>query len=415
MLTPRHDEKCEDGFMLAPMEEPISMPAPTARRVFCMISPLVPSRAQQESAGERLLVDVASFFEEHGSLHLISRDGPANQRAAKRGKLPDHTSLPARALRLRDRAGRILMLTPVVTASELRDLPWISAADTVDLQWEENALLIPAIRRLNPRARIVVTLHDVLSQRFARQAAQHTHPLRRGAWLLRTAAARALEHLIVRQADHVVVLSEKDAALLPTQGRRAHVHVVPPAIPGRPRAERANATGIAPPTLLFVGYLARWENQDAVRWLGQDILPLVRRVAPETRMLVAGGGAPPSTQEELTSLGIEMLGFVDDLEPLYDMADAVVVPLRYGAGVKFKIVDALVRGVPVVTTPVGNEGIHPQGAAIVADEAPALAGAIAGLLEDPTAAEDHARSAAADVARQFGLDIFLARLQEVYQ
>lgn len=288
----------------------------------------------------------------------------------------------------------------------------MAEADLIDLQWEETAILLGAIRRINPDARVVVTLHDVLSQRFGRQRNLQSSTPRRAAWAVRRVAALRLEGRIARHADDVVVLSQKDADLLPRRGTQARVHVVPPAISGHVRTEAPSSTN---PLLLFVGYMARWENEDAMHWFVTEILPEVREAHPNARVAVAGGGLRDHVVAELEANAVEVLGFVDDLEPLYAEAAVVVVPLRYGAGVKFKVVEALIRGVPTVTTTVGNEGIHPADAAFVADDPRAFAASVSQVLRDPDAANDHARRTAHAVAEEYGEQRFRARLQEVYR
>lgn len=377
-----------------------------------MVSPILPSADRHESAGERLVHDVVDVLSESADLTLLTGDGPANRRALERGGVPPHR-LVTRSPRRLGRLERALGLSPALSPRDLQEVRGVIAdADVVDLQWEENALLLPTLRRLNPRARTVVTLHDVLSQRFERQRDLQKGPTRKAVWETRRLAARALERALLRAADDIVVLSDKDAALLPAARRGARVHVVPPAITGDLRPARGSVSST--PLLLFVGFMARWENEDAMHWFVTEILPEVRAARPDVRVAVAGGGLRDHVVEELTSHDVEVLGFVDDLEPVYREAAAVIVPLRYGAGVKFKVVEALVRGIPTVTTSVGNEGITPADAAHVSDSSDGFARAVLSVLGDLPAAERYARNEAPHVADQFGTARFKERLQEVY-
>lgn len=389
-----------------------SVPSASAKRKAVMLTPVLPSWARQESAGEHLVHAIAEVLGESAELTMVTTDGPANRRALARGVPFSHRVLSPAADR-RGRLERLLAVSPSlsrVALSRVRDL--VAEADVIDLQWEETAILLGAIRRINPNARVVVTLHDVLSQRFGRQRKLQTSIPRRAAWAVRRAAALQLEGRIARHADDVVVLSQKDADLLPCRGTHARVHVVPPAISGHVRTEAPSSTN---PLLLFVGYMARWENEDAMHWFVTEILPEVRRAHPNARVAVAGGGLREHVVAELEANAVDVLGFVDDLEPLYAEAAVVVVPLRYGAGVKFKVVEALIRGVPTVTTTVGNEGIHPADAAFVADDPRAFAASISRVLAAPDAANEHARRTAPAVAEEYGEQRFHARLQEVYR
>lgn len=111
--------------------------------------------------------------------------------------------------------------------------------------------------------------------------------------------------------------------------------------------------------LLFVGGFAHPPNKDGVLWFANKILPRIRERIPNLRFRIVGSHA----DEEILALqereGIEVLGFVseEELHALYQKSRMVVVPLRYGAGVKGKVVEALHEGAAIVTTSCGAEGI----------------------------------------------------------
>lgn len=112
--------------------------------------------------------------------------------------------------------------------------------------------------------------------------------------------------------------------------------------------------------LLFVGGFAHPPNADAVLWFARDIFPRIRERIPGIKFYVVGS----KVTEEIKALeqdgnGIIIKGFVseEELERLYSACKLVVVPLRYGAGVKGKVVEAIYNGAPIVTTSTGAEGI----------------------------------------------------------
>ncbi len=112
--------------------------------------------------------------------------------------------------------------------------------------------------------------------------------------------------------------------------------------------------------ILFVGGFKHPPNKDAVLWFVREVFPKIRAEIPEIRFLVAGSGA----DDEIKAIGsedngVDILGFVTDekLTELYGTTRLVVVPLRYGAGVKGKVVEAIYNNSAIVTTPVGSEGI----------------------------------------------------------
>ena len=112
--------------------------------------------------------------------------------------------------------------------------------------------------------------------------------------------------------------------------------------------------------LLFVGGFAHPPNADAVLWFAREIFPLIRRELPDVKFYVAGSKVTDEIKAlEETESGIIIKGFVseEELAQLYGQCRVVVVPLRYGAGVKGKVVEAIYNGAPIVTTSTGAEGI----------------------------------------------------------
>lgn len=397
--------------------------APGGPRGMVMITAVLPC-AKPDNAGGRYVQWVVQAAAKHYEIFVIAPDGPVSHRAREAGGVPRHKLLGGPPLRHAAAWDQVVVRMLSIAAPLLP--PWrflagllrdpgalnaIRGADVIDLQWEEYGVLIPFLRRFNPEARIVCTFHDVLSQRYGRayRAAESFGRRRRWAWA--AAVARRAERLIARHADKIVVLSEKDARLLPAG--RAEVHVLtPPLAVGMGRIDRSAPV---PGEVLFVGFLARWENEEGLLWFLSEVWPRIKRGAPFACLRVAGLGMRSTISEAAKLSGAELLGFVPDLEPLYERASVVVVPVRLGAGVKFKVVDALVAGVPVVTTTVGAEGIGKRSwFAGLHDDADEFADAVLRVLLEPADAGHQSAEVRERALRLYGWEQFDDAMSNVY-
>lgn len=136
--------------------------------------------------------------------------------------------------------------------------------------------------------------------------------------------------------------------------------------------------------LLFVGGFRHPPNESAVLWFAREVLPLVRARAPGARLVLAGGH-PTAAIKALPADAVRVLGRLndEDLATAYRCARVCLAPMLWGAGVKGKLIEALAWGVPVVSTPVGAEGVEGiEGPVAVATSPQDFAAAVIELLRD---------------------------------
>ncbi len=110
--------------------------------------------------------------------------------------------------------------------------------------------------------------------------------------------------------------------------------------------------------LLLVGTFGCYANRDAAFFLCRDVLPALRRLTGrQIQIELVGRGGANALRELALNPNIKVHDYIEDLRPLYSLADAAVVPLRTGGGTRIKILEAFAHGVPVVSTRIGAEGI----------------------------------------------------------
>jgi glycosyltransferase involved in cell wall biosynthesis len=285
----------------------------------------------------------------------------------------------------------------------------IRRAEVIDLQFSETIRLAPMMRRLNPSARLVGTFHDVQSQLFGREV--DGSPEDAAFWLAAADRARREEAKAVRRLDETLVFSAKDAHLL-GDPRNARI-VRPPLARGDEVRHRAP---MGRPTICFVAHLARPENEQAVVWFLQEGWARVRAAIPEARWVIAGAGASAELVDRVSqSPGVDLAGYVPDLSQVYTEASVALIPLRQGAGLKFKTVEAMLAGVPLVTTSVGAEGVAPDHYfALVADRVDHLTSAVIDVLQKPEHHQRRADEAQLWAQQSYGVDAFKQHIRAAY-
>ncbi len=221
---------------------------------------------------------------------------------------------------------------------------------------------------------------------------------------LRAQAPRVarVERDVAGRAAGASCVSERDARALSAAGP-ASVCVVRNGVDLDRYAFRAEPS--PEERIFFVGDLSWPPNAEGIRWFCEKIWPLVARRSPSARMEVLGRGADAGLSRLLRNPPerVAFLGEGDDTRPHWSRAAVAVVPLLAGGGTRLKILEAAACGVPVVSTPIGAEGLDfvPGEEILLASGAEDFAGAVAGLLADAGARRSQAAAARRRVERQY--------------
>ena len=241
---------------------------------------------------------------------------------------------------------------------------------------------LDAVRACAPSARVVYDTVDLHWLRLARRDARERSALAGSLELGPQAVAlREIELALIRATDVTMVVSEEERAHVQADVPGAETLVLPNTHELRVRVPPAQTrTGV-----LFVGGFEHGPNVDGALILVRDVMPLVWRELGDVLVTIVGDSVPPEVQS-LASPLVDVAGWVADLDPLIDSARALVAPLVYGAGVKGKVTQSLAAGLPVVTTPIGAEGLDAVDGEhlLIGEDAQAIAGHTIRVLRDPS-------------------------------
>jgi glycosyltransferase involved in cell wall biosynthesis len=237
--------------------------------------------------------------------------------------------------------------------------------------------------------------HNAEHEMWRRHAELETNPVRRPLVRLEARRVRRYEAGLLARFDVVFAVSDHDrstlAALVPSGPEIAVLpNVADPALLDRPELSPPPE-----PVLLFLATLSWPPNAEGLsRFLGDDFPALLERV-PDARLVVAGSGAPERLVRQIhLSRGAEFAGPVDDDEALYARARCFVDVGVGGSGTKVKVLNALARGLPVVTRPDGAAGLEvsPGEHLLVGDDRGGMIASLEFVIQEDAAWESLSRN-----------------------
>jgi glycosyltransferase involved in cell wall biosynthesis len=341
----------------------------------------LPGRERPPARGTILLVDdmVPEFDRNAGAVFMLGKMRLLTQAGFKVVFLPDnrYPTQPYTAM--------LQALGVEVLYGHFDVRRWLASPDGA-VDWalvsrpDVAPVYIPAIRA-GTKARLLYYTHDLhfLRERRRFEATGDRYFLRQSEQLRRreTEIFHAVDCVTTPSAEEVPVIEglapgREVRLLTPWVGRDDDRDDPAPELPLDQRDH-----------VLFVGGFGHPPNVDAARFLAASVMPLVWERAPHALLWIIGSKPPPEVLE-LHGGRISVLGYVPDLWPYYRRARVSVNPLRFGSGVKGKILASMEAGVPVVTTSIGNEGIglEPGLEGLIADDAAGLAEQVVRLFED---------------------------------
>lgn len=190
------------------------------------------------------------------------------------------------------------------------------------------------------------------------------------------------ELAVYKAADAVIVVSDLDNRTILKEIPALRVYLISNIMPMRQRLPMQRQREI-----LFVGGFNHKPNLDGLRWFTENTWPIIHHEYPDATFTIIGSNTPQEVYELMKYPCIRVLGHVSDKD-LYSCLDRAMVsiaPLRYGAGIKGKVTEAMASGLPVVATSVGAQGINAVSEVhlLIANDQTEFAGAVIHLLKNP--------------------------------
>jgi glycosyltransferase involved in cell wall biosynthesis len=276
--------------------------------------------------------------------------------------------------------------------------------------WYVARHIISDIRALQPEAKIVVdTEHVYFHSGHLRAVALGRDPESHDL------VARKREELdTYARADLVITTTGEDKEVLLKEDPLLSIATVPN-IHDIPLEGDLSRAARKPNSLIFVGnFRSNPSNADAVTYFCREILPLIRRRIPDATLAIVGN-MPPDEVKALANDHIVVTGYVPETAPYLDGSKVLVCPLRYGAGLKGKIGEAMARGLPVVTTSIGTQGMNPRlGEEIMVGDTPEqFADCVERVLRDAALWQTLSREGRALIVRNYSPAAVAQRIETI--
>ncbi len=223
--------------------------------------------------------------------------------------------------------------------------------DVILLHWTQINLLAQDVRAIYPNAKLIEMEVDVTYLAYDRRRNAATSVATKAFWNFRFHKMKQKELKCLSFADGIIVNNTKDRNLLLSEDVKAPIFIWAPFYQSLKAVSRSNEIS---QDILFYGAMSRDENWKSAIWFIENVMPLIQDL--DIRFLIVGSH-PDTHLLKYESEKVQILGYVEDIKPLFEHSLCLAAPLVLGAGIKVKVIEGLSAGLPVLTNHVGIEGI----------------------------------------------------------
>lgn len=336
-------------------------------------------------------------------IHLVTADDDPQDAA--------HLDWPARYCASVRTASMHASSTHPPLVETVRDAVEATRPDIVQLEGAGIAHLASDLPVGLPR---VLCAHDSLSLRYRDFAAMPGSVIARLRWLARSFRARRFERKYFALSDKVVVTSPADSNWLAQRVRLPHPPLVipngvdPEALSSPPSPVRGR--------IVFTGSMNWPPNEDAAIFFARQAFPAIRQRVADAEFWIVGANPTARVLELARMDGVHVTGTVPEIRPWVQSAEVYASPVRFGLGVKNKVLEAMALGAPIVATPKSLSGTPLEHGrhVMIADSAESLAENVIALLGSDALRTSLAREARAEAARNYSWPSIVSRFEELY-
>ncbi|WP_081673386.1 glycosyltransferase [Butyrivibrio sp. FC2001] len=285
--------------------------------------------------------------------------------------------------------------------------------DIVILHWTSMGLLLPEWKELFPSAKFIIIEEDVTYLGYQRK--YEANPT--ASWKRLYNGLKQAELTAIKNCDLAVTLNQKDTNLLIRDGiNKDKIYTCALYYEDYSDVQRKPIPG----KLLYYGAMDRVENYESVIDFIENVMPLLKDEnctldvvgsKPHPRLIAAAD----KYNAQLSGSPINITGFVEDIKPYLSEAMCLVAPLKLGAGIKVKVLEAMSAGVPVLTNNIGIEGIYAEDRKdyLHCETKEEYRNAIIDLAHDTHKTEAIGTSGKTFIAENFNIDMKLQGLCEI--
>ncbi len=285
--------------------------------------------------------------------------------------------------------------------------------DVIQLEGLYVCPYIPIIRKYS-NARIVYRAHNIEHEIWERTAAL-SKGIRKIYLKILAQRIKTFEKSYIDEYDLLVPITERDSQILNQLGNTKPAHVSPTGIDANVLIPHSK--NLEHPSLFHIGSLEWAPNQEGLLWFINKCWPQIHKQFPELKFYVAGRNAPDWLVRRFNSINIVFEGEVTDAYRFMNSKSIMIVPLFSGSGMRIKIIEGMALGKPIVTTPIGNEGISTTSEKyiLIAKNEEEFISSVARLVNDDELFEHISRNAVEYIHEKFDNLALAGALVRFYQ